>query len=102
MSIEVGSACSGDMYVGVPTIAPVVLLLASIASDKHEDPVIVGRSLDGLAKIGGDSACRLILQSLEHSDDYVRNRAVRALLKLKHPDSIESLSRAATSHSSPW
>ena len=31
MSIVVGSACSGDMYVGVPTIAPTSLKLRSVS-----------------------------------------------------------------------
>jgi HEAT repeats len=79
-----------------------LILLTAIASDKNEDPVIAGRSLDGLAKLGGSSACRLIVQLLEHSDEYVRNRALRALFKLKHPDSINALSRTAATHPSDW
>ena len=31
MSIDDGSACSGDMYVGVPTIAPVSAKLMSVS-----------------------------------------------------------------------
>ena len=33
ISIDVGSACSGDMYVGVPTMAPVSPRLWSVKSN---------------------------------------------------------------------
>jgi HEAT repeat protein len=79
-----------------------VMLLAGLAADEREDPVIVGRALNGLAKLGGDAAARLIEQSLEHHpDEYVRTCALKALMKLKHPATIPSLRRAAEAHPSP-
>jgi HEAT repeats len=78
------------------------ILLGAIALDKNEDPVIIGRALDGLARLGGSSACHLILQTLEHSDEYIQNRALRALFKLKHPDSIPTLNKTAATHPAEW
>ena len=79
-----------------------VMLLAGLAVDDKEDPVIAGRALNGLAKLGGDAAARLIERSLEHHpDEYVRTCALKALMKLKHPASIPALMRAAEAHPSP-
>ena len=79
-----------------------VMLLSALASDKDEDPVITGRALRGLAKAGGDVACRLIVRALEsHPDSFVRNCALKALLTLKHPDSVPALARVAETHPSP-
>jgi len=79
-----------------------VMLLAGLAADEKEDPVIVGRALNGLAKLDGAAAARLIERSLEHHPhEYVRTCALKALLKLKHPASIPALMRAAEAHPSP-
>lgn len=79
-----------------------VMLLAGLATDEKEDPVIVGRALNGLAKLGGAAAARLIERSLEHHpDEYVRTCALKALMKLKHPATIPALTRAAEAHPSP-
>lgn len=78
-----------------------VMLLAGLASDEKEDPVVVGRALNGLAKLGGAIAAQLIERSLEHHpDEYVRTCALKALIRLKHPTSIPVLMRIAESHSS--
>lgn len=79
-----------------------IVLLAALAVDENEDPVIAGRALNGLAKLGGDAAARLIERSLQHHpDEYVRTCALKALMKLKHPASIPALMRAAEAHPSP-
>jgi HEAT repeat protein len=79
-----------------------VIVLAGLAADEKEDPVIAGRALNGLAKLGGDAAARLIERSLEHHpDEYVRTCALRALMKLRHPATIPALIRAAEAHPSP-
>ena len=79
-----------------------VMLLAWLASDDKEDPVIAGRALNGLAKLGGDATARLIERSLEHHPNaYVRTCALKALMKLKHPASVAALKRAAEVHPSP-
>lgn len=79
-----------------------VMLLAGLAANEKEDPIIVGRALSGLAKLGGDAAAHLIEQSLEHHrDEYVRTCALKALMKLKHHASIPALMRAAEVHPSP-
>jgi len=79
-----------------------VMLLAGLASDHKEDPVIVGRALNGLAKLGGDAAARLIEQALEHHpDEYVRTCALKALMKLKQPASVPALVRSIEAHPSP-
>jgi len=79
-----------------------IVLLASIAANQSEDPVIIGRALNGLAKVGGDAAARLIERVLEnHPDEYVRNCALKALMKLQHPASISALKRAGETHRSP-
>lgn len=78
------------------------VLLAALAVDENEDPVIAGRALNGLAKLGGDAAAYLIERSLQHHPDgYVRVCALKALIKLKHPASIRALMRAAEAHPSP-
>ena len=77
------------------------VLLAGLAADEREDPVIVGRALNGLAKLGGDGAARLIERAMEgHPDAYVRNCALKALMKLQRPESIPRLVRTAESHAS--
>lgn len=78
-----------------------VMLLAALAVDENEDPVIAGRALNGLAKLGGDAAARLIERSLQHPDEYIRTCALKALMRLKHPASIPALTRAAEAHPSP-
>ena len=79
-----------------------LVLLGGLALDEQEDPVISGRALNALAKVGGDAAARLIERSLEsHPDPYVRTCALKALLKLKHPSSVPVLVRAAHDHPSP-
>ncbi len=79
-----------------------VMLLAGLAADDKEDAVIVGRALNGLARLGGDVAVRLIARAAEHHpDDYVRTSALKALMKLDHPASAPALVRAAEAHSSP-
>lgn len=79
-----------------------LVLLGGLAVDEQEDPVISGRALNALAKVGGDAAARLIERSLEsHPDPYVRTCALKALLKLKHPSSVPVLIRAAHDHPSP-
>jgi HEAT repeat protein len=79
-----------------------IMLLAALAADEKEDPVIAGRALSGLAELGGDAAVALIKRSLEaHPDEYVRNCALRALLKLKHRTSVPTLLRVAQTHPSP-
>jgi HEAT repeat protein len=79
-----------------------VMLLVGLAADEKEDPVIVGRALNGLAKLGGEAAARLIERSLEHHpDEYVRTCALKALVKLKHPASIPALMRTAEVNPSP-
>jgi HEAT repeat protein len=79
-----------------------VMLLAALAVDENEDPVIAGRALNGLAKLGGDTAARLIERSLQHHpDEYVRICALKALMRLKHPASIPALTHAAEAHPSP-
>lgn len=79
-----------------------VVLLAALAVDEKEDPVIVGRALNGLSKLGGDAAARLIERAFEHHpDEYVRTCALKALMKLKHPSSIPALMRAVETHPSP-
>lgn len=78
-----------------------IMLLGGLAIDEKEDPVIVGRALNGLAKVGGDVAARLIERSLEHHpDEYVRTCALKALMKLDHPTSVGALRRAAETHPS--
>jgi hypothetical protein len=41
-----------------------IVLLAALADDEREDPVIVGRALNGLARLGGASAAWFIERSL--------------------------------------
>lgn len=79
-----------------------VVMLTALAIDGNEDPVIVGRALGGLARLGGDVAAKLIARAAEHhADEFVRTSALRALMKLKHPASIPALTRAANAHPSP-
>src|SRR5688572_24277443 len=79
-----------------------VILLAALVADEREDAVIVGRALNGLAKVGGDAAAGLIERTLKtHPDEYVRDCALKALTKLEHPASVRALRRAAETHRSP-
>ena len=75
-----------------------VALLAALATNPDEDPVIVGRAADSLALVGGAGACDLILRAMEHGDGYARDRATRALCALAHPASIEALRAIAQHH----
>jgi hypothetical protein len=78
-----------------------VMLLGALAASDKEDPVIIGRALNGLAAVGGDTAARLIERSFEtHPDEFVRNSAVRALLKMKQRSCIPALMRVAKTHTS--
>jgi hypothetical protein len=78
-----------------------VMVLAALVADEREDAVIVGRALNGLAKVGGDAAVGLIGRALEtHPDQYVRDCALKALMKLEHPASVPALRGAAETHRS--
>jgi hypothetical protein len=77
-----------------------VTLLASLATDPKEDEVIIGRALDGLAVYGNMGATRIIVNALEHNNEYVRNRALRALLYLRNPETIPVLRKALEEHPS--
>jgi hypothetical protein len=77
-----------------------VTLLASVATDPRENEVIIGRALEGLAVHGGKGATRIIVNALEHDNTYVRNRALRALLHLRNPETIPVLRKTLEQHPS--
>lgn len=79
-----------------------VMLLAELLDGHEEDPVLVGRAADAVAKIGGGAGARLIARALDHPDPYARGRVARALCDLGHPDSIEPLAEIAATDPSEY
>jgi hypothetical protein len=71
-----------------------MMVLSALASDRDEDPVIIGRALRGLAARGGEVAVELVERSFErHPDPYVRTSAVKALRASRDPLAAEALAR---------
>ena len=78
-----------------------VMLLSALATDEKEDAVIVGRALNGLAKLGGDVAAQIIERSMDHRDAYVRAAALKAMLRLENSARVPALMRVVETHPSP-
>jgi hypothetical protein len=79
-----------------------ILLLASLVNDPKEDEVNIGRALDAIAVIGGHGANRILTQAYRYGHrKYVKNRALKAILRCNDTCFIPILMEVVKRHKSP-